>query len=458
MNQVTTEIISTYGLKKSGSRYAGKCPMCGGSDNTNRFSLNVEKGLFHCFSCNFGGNLITYLRKIKGLGCAEAHEQAGIACNASLCRSRDRCRLGGGQDKPRARRPLPVAPPPPPPEHERPRPARGPLPPWQREMSALVEHNADQLRRHGAFQKFLAARGISMEDAARFKLGWLRDDVWLSRARLAIAAEGKTTLWVPAGLIIPVIEAGVIKRVKIRRTDEARADFAPDLKYYAIKGGSPDPWFIERAGARGLVVVESELDAISCAAAVPDISVIAMGTTKAGLTDAMTRACETAPVVLIALDADGPGAKAAAPLEKRFDRAKYYPVTRGKDVGDIGNAAMIRAWLEAGLPPAVHDDTSFADLVLSRGKGEEQYSAALREWTSLLKGVPVVPYITTDARAMGLICNDDTWRERNPQTMARLRQLLFSDAADQIIATYGEQMRDAARRYHKERPAEGRWS
>ena len=42
-------------LKKAGNAYKGLCPFH--SEKTPSFHVNPDKGFFHCFGCNVGGNV-----------------------------------------------------------------------------------------------------------------------------------------------------------------------------------------------------------------------------------------------------------------------------------------------------------------------------------------------------------------------------------------------------------------
>jgi len=53
-------VIQDYvSLKKSGATYKGLCPFHG--EKTPSFHVNREKGFFHCFGCNVGGDVIKFL-------------------------------------------------------------------------------------------------------------------------------------------------------------------------------------------------------------------------------------------------------------------------------------------------------------------------------------------------------------------------------------------------------------
>jgi hypothetical protein len=57
-------------LKRSGpNERVGPCPVCGGRD---RFGVNTRKQVFNCRHCSVGGDAITLVRHVTGLGYREA--------------------------------------------------------------------------------------------------------------------------------------------------------------------------------------------------------------------------------------------------------------------------------------------------------------------------------------------------------------------------------------------------
>jgi len=72
-NQVRIEEIAVKyvpSLKKRGKNYIGLCPFH--REKTPSFSVSPEKQIFHCFGCNAGGNVITFISKIENLTFAES--------------------------------------------------------------------------------------------------------------------------------------------------------------------------------------------------------------------------------------------------------------------------------------------------------------------------------------------------------------------------------------------------
>ena len=59
-------------LRKSGGRLTGRCPFH--EERTPSFSVNPAEGLFYCFGCHKGGDMITFVRETQGLDFAGAIE------------------------------------------------------------------------------------------------------------------------------------------------------------------------------------------------------------------------------------------------------------------------------------------------------------------------------------------------------------------------------------------------
>ncbi len=76
-------IISQYvALKRKGRNYFGLCPFH--NEKSPSFSVSPDRQIFHCFGCNAGGNVYTFLMKIEGIGFKEAVEQLAERANIQL--------------------------------------------------------------------------------------------------------------------------------------------------------------------------------------------------------------------------------------------------------------------------------------------------------------------------------------------------------------------------------------
>lgn len=352
------QIAEQYHLRRSGNRWAGPCPKCGGSETTDRFVLFADGG-YKCFSCGWGGTRVSWLRQIEGMGCREAHDYLGEGCSTS-CPQYASCRQGQPRQ---ARQPRALQVPTEAARQVAPLRAATVSPIWQAWAAGFVARCAANLAHQPEALAWLAARGIDAAAAQQNRLGWCAHDLRVDRAELGLPPDTeRPRVWVPAGLVIPVVDvAGQITRVKIRRPDAAREKFLPERKYSAIPGGSALPMVLGRslAAPRGAVVVEAELDAIACHVAVPEVVVVGLGSVSMGVDEELRALLERMPVILVALDNDpdrdgrpAPGQAATSRWWQTWRRARGYQVPAGKDPGDYvrDHGGDLRAWLSAGLP------------------------------------------------------------------------------------------------------------
>jgi DNA primase len=70
---IVTVIQDYVSLKKVGARYKGLCPFHG--EKTPSFSVDRDKGFFHCFGCQAGGDVIKFIELHERVGFADAVKQ-----------------------------------------------------------------------------------------------------------------------------------------------------------------------------------------------------------------------------------------------------------------------------------------------------------------------------------------------------------------------------------------------
>ena len=69
-------------LKKVGSEYKTLCPFH--DDSNPSLSVNDEKGVYYCYSCKAGGNIITFIKDFKNLNSKEAINEFGSFFNIKV--------------------------------------------------------------------------------------------------------------------------------------------------------------------------------------------------------------------------------------------------------------------------------------------------------------------------------------------------------------------------------------
>lgn len=360
------DLLTQRGLKPvkvsgtHGGEYASPCPSCGGNDRFRAWpqqqSRGCEGGTWYCRGCQKGGDCIQFLREYEGKNYQDA------------------CKILGMQAKSGGYRPLSL------PKQDGAARAFEPkssfeLPPaaWREHAAKLVDYAHGQLVADPDRMVQMARRGLWADAVERFRLGWLPgekggDCYYKQRAAWGlpeVLKEGgrQKPLWIPAGLVIPAIsQSGEICRLRVRRTDEARARALPDMKFAVIPGSSMHPMLL-RPQCRAFVVVESELDAMACAAAAEadglDVGSISVGT-NVGKPDLTSHAILSAALcILVALDFDPPKENGKRPGAQGFEfwartyrTARRWPVPAGKDPGEAVAAGVdLALWLRAGLPP-----------------------------------------------------------------------------------------------------------
>jgi DNA primase len=151
------EVIGEYlQLRPAGAdSLKSLCPFH--DEKTPSFNVTPSRGLWYCFSCSEGGDVIKFVQKIDNLGFAEAIERLASRAGIEL-----RYEQGGrvpGQEQSQRRRLL---------EAHR----------------AAAEFYAEQLTTPAAAagRSFLSARGFEMADAQRFRIGYAPAE-WDSLAR-----------------------------------------------------------------------------------------------------------------------------------------------------------------------------------------------------------------------------------------------------------------------------------
>jgi len=70
------EVVSGYtSLRKRGATYLGLCPFH--QEKTPSFTVSADKGLYYCFGCGEGGDVVRFVQRVENLSFTEAVEQLG---------------------------------------------------------------------------------------------------------------------------------------------------------------------------------------------------------------------------------------------------------------------------------------------------------------------------------------------------------------------------------------------
>jgi DNA primase len=68
------DVVSAHvGLRKVGRNHLGLCPFH--AEKTPSFTVNADRGIFHCFGCGAGGNVFTFLMRMESLPFPEVVER-----------------------------------------------------------------------------------------------------------------------------------------------------------------------------------------------------------------------------------------------------------------------------------------------------------------------------------------------------------------------------------------------
>src|SRR3954462_16044889 len=84
------DVISEHVTLKSagGGNLKGLCPFH--DEKSPSFNVTPARGYYHCFSCQEGGDVFTFVQKIEGVGFTEAVERLASRFNVQLRYDDDR--------------------------------------------------------------------------------------------------------------------------------------------------------------------------------------------------------------------------------------------------------------------------------------------------------------------------------------------------------------------------------
>ena len=315
-------IVSAYTTlrRESAASSCGPCPQCGGKDRlVVRNKTHRGKPLWCCRQCHeqWGDVADFYLFVGEATTMGEALKKAG------------------SDPAPARTGPLPV------------RPPEAVMPPgqaWQDAAAAFVAECEAALwsgsRDGRGALTWLHRRGLTDDTIRRGRLGY--------NAR---SGNGRG----PVGVTIPAVIDGAIWYVKTRRRDsDLAAD--PDADKYIHRAGCSAVALYNAdtlQADRPAIMVESELDALALGQVAGDlVTAVAVGTARGAERAAWLIRLAVPSALLVALDADDAGDKAAPYWLARLATARRWRPAPYKDPGELlqrDGADALRAWVAAGL-------------------------------------------------------------------------------------------------------------
>ncbi|HVB83047.1 MAG TPA: DNA primase [Candidatus Binataceae bacterium] len=168
------EVIGAHvRLKRAGRNFVGLCPFH--NEKTPSFSVNQERGFFHCFGCGAGGSVFNFVMRTEGLSFPEAIESLARRYGVTLPER-------GGEAGPGA---------------------------GERDAALHANQTAAEFFAHvlwktpagAAAREYLSARGVTAETARTFQLGFAPERL----ANLAGALERR-------GLLAAAVRLGLVKQ------------------------------------------------------------------------------------------------------------------------------------------------------------------------------------------------------------------------------------------------------
>ena len=441
------DVIGQYvPLKKQGTDYFGLCPFH--PENSPSFSVSSNKQMYYCFGCGSGGDVFDYIEKTHGKNFQEAAillaEKYGISLPENEMGSEVQPAISSKQPplSPFAKGELTNRKPEFTPEKSVP---PGQL--WQEKASALVTWAHEQLFKSKDRLDWLQKkRGLDLETIKEFFIGFnpgeKDKDLYRPRESWGLDTQykddGKTKkkLWIPIGIVIPLVVSDSIIRIRIR-TDRDQP------KYYVMPGSGMRCMLLGE-NCRAYVIVESELDGLlvyqECRQ--NGIGALAIGSSSRKPDIETYGNIKKAPVILNALDFDRAGIEASRWWDETLPQTLRWPVPVGKDPGDAFEKGLdIGAWVRTGLPaawswknkqspgyPFVKGENTvgrFSSCLNDKGvpAGNHFYTnGVVGEFVSLIKNSPA----TIRVRPNGIkIDCPDSWSSKNWDILKRISKLVY---------------------------------
>jgi len=303
------DLVSSYGVKmrRSGSSYMACCPFH--QDKTPSFSIQPDKGFYHCFSCGESGDCFKFVQRQEGLSFVEAARKLAAKCGVEIEEKED-AQAG----------------------------FRKRLYALHAELAQFFRRCLREAREGARAREYLESRALDGEIAERFMLGYApkassamlkwADKYGYRPEELSAAGVLKPPRYGGDGwynlfagrLVFPICDrAGRVVAFSCRtlETDKAKmrggkyvnspesAIFKKSNVLYALDKAVPS---IVKAPRREAIVCEGQIDVIRCHACGFTTAVASLGTSfTAEHVNILRRHAES---VVLAFDGDAAGQKA----------------------------------------------------------------------------------------------------------------------------------------------------
>ncbi|MBP6869810.1 toprim domain-containing protein [Candidatus Babeliales bacterium] len=318
----------------SNGEYHSACPFC--QEGHDRFIIHPEKvmkncvGSYFCRRCNKRGDVIQFCIDALQYSFQDAVNYVG----ATIPEKASHSFLPPKYTPPATTIKTP---------HEK----------WQYQAQQLIEQAHTHLLLNQEIIDKLTKRGLPLEAIKQYKIGLTLYD---NNQNGEIWGQDKEKIWIPAGIMIPVIEHNKVVRLKIRRTKWHENDTLP--KYVIISGSMSGLNIIGNKKKPIMIVVESELDAYALHHSVQDLAVIiAVGGCLKNPDTVTDYLAQKKNLLLICYDNDNAGVEMFNRWQRLYPHAQPCPTEKGKDIGNaIEQELNLRLWIISKIPVSMQFD------------------------------------------------------------------------------------------------------
>jgi DNA primase len=308
--------------------YSSPCPSCGGTDRFRCWPNNGNGGNYYCQKCKKAGGVLKYLTEYRKMDYLAASALSGITTEYKNINLRSRLLKKDNKFKD---------------------PSDSPCNIWQQQASGLIQVAAKNIWHQDniIYLDWLLKRGLTASTIQEYSIGFNPADTYYDRSVWGIDVPNNSTtkMIVPAGIVIPHINNGVVQKIKIRRFNPQAQN-----KYHVLAGSNSSVMILGSGNYH--IIVESELDGILLDQEAGDlVTIIVLGSAQNRPDALIMKQLTNSDLVLLALDNDQAGVESSYKWWiKTVPIAKRWPVLNGKDPGEsFQNGVNIRDWVNAGL-------------------------------------------------------------------------------------------------------------